>query len=99
MRSAEKLFSVVVVVVLVAFSACRRAEPVKAIRLIDVFKKDSLNKTDVASEHRDVVERLGKALDEWRQKAAAAKLKPDSDSTRNLTPAQLQRLRSLGYIR
>jgi hypothetical protein len=31
--------------------------------------------------------------------AVAARLKPDSDTAKSLTPAQLQRLRSLGYVR
>ena len=61
--------------------------------------KDPLNKTDVASQHADIVERLGKALDGWHQMATAARLKSDAETTKTLTPAQLQRLRSLGYVR
>ena len=63
------------------------------------FIKDPLNKTDVASQHPDIVARLGKALDGWHQMAVAARLKPDSETTESLSPAQLQRLRSLGYVR
>jgi arylsulfatase A-like enzyme len=63
------------------------------------FAKDPLNQTDVAAQHPDVVARLTKALDGWKQMAEAARLKPDSESTKNLTPEQLQRLRSLGYVR
>ena len=63
------------------------------------FVKDPLNKTDVASQHPDVVARLAKALDGWHQMAAAAKLKPDAEGNKKLSPEQLQRLRSLGYIR
>jgi hypothetical protein len=29
----------------------------------------------------------------------AARLKPDSETTKSLSPEQLQRLRSLGYVR
>jgi hypothetical protein len=61
--------------------------------------KDPLNATDVAAQHPDVVARLSKALDGWRQMARAARLKPDAEATKNLTPEQLQRLRSLGYVR
>lgn len=63
------------------------------------FAKDPLNKTDVAAQHPDVVARLAKALDGWRQMATAARLKSDVEGTKNLSPEQLQRLRSLGYIR
>ena len=63
------------------------------------FAKDPLDKTDVAAQHPDVVARLAKALDGWKQMAEAARLKPDSETTKNLSPEQLQRLRSLGYVR
>jgi len=63
------------------------------------FLKDPLNKTDVAAQHPDIVARLSKALDGWHQMASAARLKPDSETTKSLSPAQLQRLRSLGYVR
>ena len=63
------------------------------------FIKDPLNKTDVASRHADVVARLSKQLEGWHQMATAARLKPDSETTKSLSPAQLQRLRSLGYVR
>ena len=66
--------------------------------LYDVAK-DPLNQTDLAAHHPDVVARLSKALDGWRQMASAARLKPDAEATKNLTPEQLQRLRSLGYVR
>jgi arylsulfatase A-like enzyme len=63
------------------------------------FVKDPLDTTDVASQHPDVVARLAKALDGWKQTALAARLKPDAEGVKNLSPEQLQRLRSLGYIR
>jgi arylsulfatase A-like enzyme len=61
--------------------------------------KDPLNQTDLAAHHPDVVARLTKALEGWHQMASAARLKPDAEATKNLTPEQLQRLRSLGYVR
>jgi arylsulfatase A-like enzyme len=63
------------------------------------FVKDPLNKTDVASQHPEIVARLSKALEGWHQMAVAAKLKGDAEGTKNLSPEQIQRLRSLGYIR
>jgi arylsulfatase A-like enzyme len=63
------------------------------------FAKDPLNQTDVASQHPDIVARLSKQLDGWQQMAKAARLKPDSETTKSLSPEQLQRLRSLGYVR
>jgi arylsulfatase A-like enzyme len=63
------------------------------------FAKDPLNLTDVAAQHPEIVARLSKALDGWKQMAERARLKPDSETTKNLSPEQLQRLRSLGYVR
>jgi arylsulfatase len=60
---------------------------------------DPLDQVNVAEQHPDVVKRLAKALDGWHSMAAAAKLKPDSEAVGNMTPEQLQRLRSLGYIK
>jgi arylsulfatase A-like enzyme len=63
------------------------------------FAKDPLDQTDVSAQHPEVVARLSKALDGWKRMAGAARLKPDSEATKNLSPEQLQRLRSLGYVR
>jgi arylsulfatase A-like enzyme len=63
------------------------------------FAKDPLNTRDVAAQHPEVVARLAKALQGWRAMATAARLKPDSETTRSLSPEQLQRLKSLGYVR
>jgi arylsulfatase len=63
------------------------------------FAKDPLNITDVAAKHPDVIARLSKALDGWKQMASSAKLKPDAETTKSLSPEQLQRLKSLGYVR
>ncbi|HSC29719.1 MAG TPA: sulfatase-like hydrolase/transferase, partial [Vicinamibacterales bacterium] len=61
--------------------------------------RDPLDQKNVAADHPDVVQRLAKAIDGWHAMAVAARLKPDSEEAGNLTPEQLQRLRSLGYIR
>ena len=63
------------------------------------FVNDPLDKTDVAAQHPEVVARLSKALGGWKDMAVAARLKPDSEATKHLSPEQLQRLRSLGYVR
>jgi arylsulfatase A-like enzyme len=61
--------------------------------------RDPLDQVNVADKHPDVVQRLAKAIEGWRVMATAARLKPDTEATGNMTPEQLQRLRSLGYIR
>ncbi len=63
------------------------------------FYKDPLDQKDVAAEHPDVVARLAKGLDGFRKMAVAARLKPDSESTKGMTKEQLEQLRSLGYVK
>jgi arylsulfatase A-like enzyme len=63
------------------------------------YAKDPLNKQNLAADHPDVVTRLSKAIAGWRQMAIAARLKSDAESTKGLSAEELQRLRSLGYIR
>jgi hypothetical protein len=63
------------------------------------FPKDRLDTKNVAAEHPDVVVRLSKALNGWHTMATAARLKPDSEMTKTLSAEELQRLRSLGYVR
>ena len=66
--------------------------------LFDVAK-DPLNLNDIAARQPEVVQRLAKLVAGWRQMALAARLKPDAEATKGLTQEQLQRLRSLGYVR
>ena len=63
------------------------------------FAKDPLNLHDVAAQHPEEVQRLAKLVAGWGQMARAARLKPDAEATKGLTQEQLQRLRSLGYVR
>jgi arylsulfatase A-like enzyme len=63
------------------------------------FYKDPLDQKNVAAEYPDVVERLTKQLEGWKRMAAQARLKPDSEETKGMTAEQLERLRSLGYVR
>ena len=61
--------------------------------------RDPLDQVNLADEHPEIVRRLAKAITGWHTMAVAARLKPDSEATGNMTPEQLQRLRSLGYVR
>jgi len=61
-------------------------------------KRDPLNLTNVADAHPDIVERLSKRLAAWKAKVEAEKLKPDADASKAMTPEEMDRLRSLGYI-
>jgi arylsulfatase A-like enzyme len=62
-------------------------------------RKDPLDQVNVADKHPEIVERLAEELKAWKEKAAAARLTPDSELEKKLTSEQLQHLRSLGYIR
>jgi arylsulfatase A-like enzyme len=66
--------------------------------LFDVAK-DPLDARNIAADHPDIVQRLSKALDGWQTMATAARLKPDTETTKALSAEELQRLRSLGYVR
>jgi arylsulfatase len=66
--------------------------------LFDVVK-DPFDQKNLADQNPDVVKRLAKAIEGFRTMAAAARLKPDAEATDKMTPEQLQRLRSLGYIK
>lgn len=59
---------------------------------------DPLNKKNVAAQNPQIVKKLSKLIDEWRQKSAANALKPDTDAAKSLSQEELERLRSLGYI-
>lgn len=59
---------------------------------------DPLDRVNVAAEHPNIVARLRAELVEWRKAAEAARL-PRGDSTAGMDAKELERLRSLGYIR
>jgi arylsulfatase A-like enzyme len=75
-----------------------RDQPAPEFELYE-HAKDPLALHNVAAEHPDVVERLAKELDRWRQRVEAAKLPPDKELEGTLSADELKRLRSLGYIR
>ena len=60
---------------------------------------DPLNHGDVAAGHPEIVERLTVALAARLCYADARQLPTDEDAANGLTPEELERLRSLGYIR
>ncbi len=46
-----------------------------------------------------MVERLSRILEDWYKFAQAAKLPADEGLTETLNPEELERLRSLGYVK
>lgn len=62
-------------------------------------RKDPLDLKDIAPERPDDVARLAEALREWRRETERTKLPPDSEAASSLSQEELERLRSLGYIR
>jgi arylsulfatase A-like enzyme len=59
--------------------------------------KDSLNKSDVAAKHPEIVERLKTQLAAWKKRAEAGKL-PKAGSSEGMSSKDVERLRSLGYV-
>ncbi len=62
-------------------------------------RQDPLNLNDVAREHPDVVERLAADLARWRRRSEAVRLPADEALAGTLSADELERLRSLGYLR
>jgi arylsulfatase A-like enzyme len=60
---------------------------------------DPLNTTNVAGRHEDVVDRLSREIERWRRVTETARLPEDAEAAEGLSPAELERLRSLGYVR
>jgi arylsulfatase A-like enzyme len=62
------------------------------------FYDDPLDQRDRAGEQPAVVSRLSKQLAQWRESARGARLPPDAEAAKALSAAQLEQLRSLGYV-
>jgi arylsulfatase A-like enzyme len=60
-------------------------------------RADPLDRQNLAGENPDVVERMKKELDAWRKSAVEAKLSAE-DSTVDMTPQEIERLKGLGYL-
>jgi arylsulfatase A-like enzyme len=63
------------------------------------FAADPLDQKDVAAANGEVVARLSRILEAWKRAARAARLKPDDELAKSLSPEQLETLRSLGYVK
>lgn len=61
-------------------------------------REDPLDQNDIASEHPEIVERLSELLGDWHGWALANELPSDEEATQGLDSAELERLRSLGYV-
>jgi arylsulfatase A-like enzyme len=61
-------------------------------------RRDPLNRSDVAAQHPDVVARLARELEAWRAGVAGVRLEPEAASDEPMSPEELERLRSLGYV-
>ena len=75
-----------------------RADGTPEFELYDVAA-DPLNQNDVADAQSDIVERLARELERWQRISEQARLPDDATATEGLSQQQLERLRSLGYIR
>lgn len=60
-------------------------------------RADPLSLKDVAAEHPEIVERLAGQIDAWQSFASAARL-DDATAVDEMDSAELERLRSLGYV-
>ena len=59
---------------------------------------DPLDQKDLASAHPEIIRKLAQDLEAWHKKAESARLKSDAASAEEMSPEELERLRSLGYI-
>ena len=66
------------------------------VELYDV-RSDPFDQHDVAARHPEVVARLRQRLAAWHSRAVAARRPPEA-ATANLSPEEIERLRSLGYL-
>jgi arylsulfatase A-like enzyme len=63
------------------------------------FYKDPLDQHDLAPQQPEVVQRLAGMLEGWQRVVKQAQLKSDTETTKGMTAEQLERLRSLGYVK
>jgi arylsulfatase A-like enzyme len=70
---------------------------VPAVELYDV-RRDPLDQHDLAAQHPEIVERLRRALVEWRTEVAKLRLDTHPPGEAGLSSAEIERLKSLGYV-
>jgi arylsulfatase A-like enzyme len=75
----------------------RRPAGAPEFELFD-HRRDPLDAHDLAASHPDIVARLGREETAWRARATSARLRPDGEAQRALSPEELERLRALGYV-
>ncbi len=75
-----------------------RPEGAPEFELFDA-RDDPLDMTNLADSRPDIVERLAREIERWQRVAETERLPDDAESTEGLTQEQLERLRSLEYIR
>lgn len=88
-------------VVLDGWKLVRNVDPPEGMPEFELYDHadDPLDHNDVTAHHPDVVERLTAELVGRLRYVEARKLPTDEDVSEGLSPAELRRLRSLGYIR
>ena len=62
-------------------------------------RKDPLDQHDLSDEFPEIVVRLVRELKAWEARAEAARLPSEADMEKNLSPEEIARLKSLGYIK
>ena len=87
--------------VLDGWKLIHNSEPLKGRPEYELYdhRTDPLNLHDVAGDHPDIVERLGKELTLRRERAVAARVPPDGAPAESISSEDVRRLRALGYIR
>ena len=88
-------------VVLDGWKLVRNIDPPEGQSEYELYNhvEDRINHHDVAADHPEIVERLTAQLAERLRYLEARKLPTDEEGTEGLSPEELQRLRSLGYLR
>ena len=88
-------------VVLDGWKLVRNVDPPDGMPEFELYHHadDPLNHDDVAADHPDIVQRLTEELAGRLRYAEARTLPTDEDAAEGLSPEELRRLRSLGYIR
>jgi len=76
----------------------KRPAGAPAVELYDALR-DPLNQHDLSARHPEIVSRLSRSLAVWKSDAEAARGEVEAGSKEDLKPEDLERLRSLGYIR
>jgi arylsulfatase A-like enzyme len=88
-------------VVVDGWKLVRNVDPPEGMAEFELYnhREDPLNHNEVSAGHPDIVERLQEELAGRLRYAEARTLPTDEDAAEGLSPEELQRLRSLGYIR